>query len=293
MRAALLLLAAIVVAGCAGKPKSTLVPAGPSIPGLGLHSLFYVAKANDGYRLVLMRPESASVVAMSKEPLMSPAISADGRRLAYVGFRGGRAGIYEQDLEGGKLRTLASEPGINSAPAYAPDGRIAYVLSVDGSPDIYVADPATGERTRLTDHSAIDTEPTWSPDGRQIAFTSDRAGQPQVYLLDVATREVRVLSREGRQNGRPRFSPDGRSLAMVTNEGGFRIAVVDLASGARKVLTAGPEDESPSFSPDGQLLAYAGRGANGTSELRLVSVDGTTRQRLAGVDGRDPVFAPD
>lgn len=282
-----------LAAGCVGQPPVSPKPAGPSLAGLGDRSLFYVAKAGTDYRLILMRPESAVVVAESPEPLMSPAVSPDGKSIAYVGFKGGHAAIVEQSLDEGSLRRLAAEPGINSAPAYAPDGRrIAYVLSVDGSADLYVADLDSGERTRLTDHPAIDTEPCWSPDGTTIAFTSDRSGVPQVYLLDVATREVRILTREGKQNLRPRYAPDGRSLAVVTAEQGFRIALIDLATGARRLLTDGPQDESPAFSPDGRQLAYAGQGPDG-SELRLLSLDGSVRQRLPGVDARDPVFAPD
>lgn len=289
------ILLALLVSGCAATPPAPQEPPPePVLPELGARGLCYVAKVDSSWQLQLVRGGSTIVLAQGREPLMSPAISPDGRTLAYVGYQHGKSGVYLQSLQTGTLRRLTAEPGINGAPAWSPDGRrLAVVLSSAGSADLHLIDVGTGERTRLTEHSAIDTEPSWSPDGTQIAFTSDRSGRPQVYLVDVATREVRLLTRQGKQNLRPRFSPDGRSVAMVTYEGGFRVALVDIASGRRTLLSGGPEDESPAFAGDGQLLAYAGRGPDGRSEVRLVSVDGAVRASLAGVDARDPVFAPD
>lgn len=286
---------AALVSGCVAQaPVPESPPPAPVLPELGSRPLYYVAKVDSSWQLQLLRAESTVVLAQGREPLMSPAVSPDGGTLAYVAYQHGTSGVYLQALKTGTLRRLTADPGINGAPAWSPDGRrLAVVLSAEGSADLYAIDVDSGERTRLTDHSAIDTEPSWSPDGTQIAFTSDRSGRPQVYLLDVATREVRVLTRQGRQNLRPRFSPDGRTLALVTYEGGFRIALVDVATGRRTLLSGGPEDESPAFSPDGQLLAYSGRGPDGQGELRVVSVDGAVNARLPGVDARDPVFAPD
>src|SRR3972149_1665429 len=43
------------------------------------------------------------------------------------------------------LQTLAAFPGINSAPAWSPDGRsLAMTLSKDGNPAVYVPNVATG-----------------------------------------------------------------------------------------------------------------------------------------------------
>jgi len=235
-------------------------------------------------------------IVSSSEPLMSPAWSPDGNRLAYVSFEQGRPAIYVQEVLTGRRERVSAFPGINGAPAWSPDGRqLALTLSKDGNPDIYVLDLASRQlRPVTTQRYAIDTEPTWSPDGRSIAFTSDRGGGPQIYQIPVDGGSVRRLTFEGSYNASPKFSPDGKSLALVTRvQGKFRIGLLDLKTGALRVLTDGSLDESPSFAPNGSMIIYATK-VGGQGELAAVSVDGRVHQRLtqrAG-DVREPSWSP-
>src|SRR5207247_11251114 len=82
-------------------------------------------------------------------------------------------------------QTLAAFVGINSSPAFSPDGKsLALTLSKDGNPEIYVLTLATGTMRRLTPNAGIGTAPKWAPSGRRLAFVSDRTGAPNVYVLD-------------------------------------------------------------------------------------------------------------
>ena len=173
--------------------------------------------------------------------------------------------------------------------------RLALTLSRDGNLDIYTLELASQTLTRVTSDSAIDTEPEWAADGQSLYFTSDRGGGAQVYrvALDEARRAERVTFTNG-YNARPRLSPDGKELAMVTlDRGGYRIAVMDLATRNLRVLTNARQDESPSFAPNGATIIYAtqerGRGA-----LAMVSADGRFQQRLSSDRGgvREPVWSP-
>jgi TolB protein len=141
--------------------------------------------AGTGNRYLLMVADSdgfgAREVLSSTHPIMSPAWSPDGRRLAYVSFEDGRSKVFVQEVASGQRTRLAEFEGLNSAPDWSPDGRqLALTLARDGNPEIYLMGVADGALKRLTNHSAIDTEPSWSPDGRHIVFTSDRAGRPQI-----------------------------------------------------------------------------------------------------------------
>jgi TolB protein len=202
---------------------------------------------------------------------------------------------YVQDVRSGQRKKVVSGAGINSAPAFAPDGqRLAVTRSQDGNPDIYVVDIASGQQTRITTHEAIDTEAAWAPNGSAIVFTSDRSGGPQIYKVAPSGGEARrVTFNMGNYNSRASYSPDGQSLVMVNGGSGYRIALLDLKTGSSRNLTGSNLDESPSFAPNGSMIIYATMAGRGT-ELAAVSVDGSIKQRLALQQGevREPAWGP-
>ncbi len=255
-------------------------------------------QVTSNYRLVVADADGQNVRIMveSRQPIMSPAWSPDGRKIAYVSFEANRSEIYVQDLRSGSRKRVSARPGVNGAPAWSPDGqRLAVSLSrQDGNLDIYTLDLATQVLTRLTSGSAIDTEPTWSLDGQQIYFTSDAAGGPQVYRVAADGGSAKRVTFEGPYNARPRMAPDGKKLAVVHNDrGNYRIALVDLARSTTQVLSDGRLDESPSFAPNGEMLIYATReGTRGV--LGTVSINGRIKTRIPDLDGdvREPAWSP-
>lgn len=250
------------------------------------------------YRLIVADADgyNASVMLESGEPIMSPAWSPDGRKLAYVSFENGNSQVFVQQLRSGARQRVSARKGVNSAPVWSPDGKkLALTLSKgDGNLDVYTLEIANQVLKRLTDWPSIETEPSWSADGKEVYFTSDRTGSPQVYRLSAAGGKAQRVTFEGRYNARPRVSPDGRQLAVVHNDRGkYRIAVVDIERAYTRVLSDGSQDESPGFAPNGEMIIYASR-EGGRGVLSSVSADGRFQQRIAAAEGdvREPAWSP-
>jgi TolB protein len=263
--------------------------------------LAYVLKSGAGggasytLRIADADGEGGQVALTSRDPIISPAWSPDGKELAYVSFESQKAVVWVQELLSGRRRVLADFRGSNSAPAWSPDGQqLALALSREGLTQLFVVPRQGGAAQRLTTSPSIDTEPAWSPDGRQIYFVSDRSGGPQIYRVAANGGNAERVSFSGSYNISPAISPDGKQLAYITRQGGaYRLALQDVGASAVHILSDSSDDESPSFAPNGRLLLYATR-QQGRDVLMTSTLDGKIKTRLlsSGGDMREPVWGP-
>ena len=257
----------------------------------------YVLKRGTRFELQVADADgfNPQAVLSSLEPIGAPKWSPDGNKIAYVSFESRKSTVIVQDLVTGQRKVVANFRGDNTAPNWSPDGsKLVISLSKDDISQIYLIPSGGGEAIRLMQSNSIDSGATFTPDGKDIIFFSDRSGGPQLYRVPATGGDAKRLTFEGSYNTTPRLSPDGKLVAFVNREGGrLRIAVLELATGQRTILTDGPLDDSPSFSPNGRTILYEDK-SGGRGKLGAVSADGRFKLKLSSQAGdvREPAWGP-
>jgi tricorn protease len=101
--------------------------------------------------------------------LTQPAVSANNIAFIY------QEDLWVADLDGKNARRLTSDIGVESHPAFSPDGKtIAFSAQYDGNTDVYIIPVTGGAPKRLTWHPGADTVRGWTPDGKEVLFSSNR-----------------------------------------------------------------------------------------------------------------------
>jgi TolB protein len=202
-------------------------------------------------------------IALNATPARDPAISPDGKTIA---FRSKRDGVWEIYAARGDAVTRLTRGMIYSgAPVWSPDGKkIAFESHARGDLDIWTMNADGTQAIDLTDsEKAHDYAPAWSPDGKWIAFTSWRTGTQQIFVVSAdCERACKPLNISQNKFGdqKPAWSPDGKSIAFVSDRDGQRaIYVAEFSIGglknARRVTFSGWDDQ-PTWSLDGKWLAF-------------------------------------
>lgn len=230
---------------------------------------------------------------------LTPAISPDGRRIAFTTFVEGGPKIYMHSLETGRrLPFYNQEASLNTTPSFMPDGSsLLFASSPSGRSQIYLANLDGGDLRRISYSRSIDVHPAINPrTGAHIAFVSDATGEPQVYIMDVEGANRRRLSGGGGDAVQPAWDPTGERLTFAWTRGyeigNYNIFLVDVASGRYTQLThSRGRNEHPYFSPSGTHIAFASDRL-GSTQVWSMRADGTQlRQLTSQGTNESPVWA--
>ncbi|HSD72763.1 MAG TPA: protein kinase [Thermoanaerobaculia bacterium] len=223
---------------------------------------------------------------------------------AGIGRWTARTSSPETKIAPGHFAALTDQPGIERAPAVAPDGRsFVYVGGASGNEDVFVQRVGGRIPTNLTaDFPGRDETPAFSPDGEQIAFRSEREGGG-IFLMGATGESVRRVTDFGFD---PSWSPNGGEVAVATEavrDPTSRATVseiwaVDVSTGKRRLVSRG-DGVSPRWSPNGYRIAYWGLPAGKSQrDVFTVAADGSQSASPVPVtnDGEfdwSPAWSPD
>jgi CHAT domain-containing protein len=195
-----------------------------------------------------------------------PALSPDGKWIAYVSRANKNYDIWVKPAAGGLATQLTTHTSDDYSPTWSPDGRSLAFISRrdDAEGDLYLLQLKHGDGTlsagkiKLLKHN-LDREafPAFSPDGKKIAFSLGAAGAEQIWLYEFKTQKKYPLTKQG--GTQPAWSPDGKQLAIscpVATGNQIFIISADTAEADRhrQQITFTGDNQFPSWSPDGQKL---------------------------------------
>ena len=207
-------------------------------------------KFANGSRTELWRGANAQIIG-------APAISSDGRQIAFSALEHGQKLLYVMRSDGSNARTVADSLDLQGDPAWTPDGQsITVAANQRDAPRLFRVPLGGGSPTLFLGDYSLD--PAWAPDGRFVVYSGPDIGT--TFSVKAATSEAAqhwlpalTLTRGARHvallNG-------GRFLAVLRGEIQHKdLWLIDLQNGAERQLTNVPADfdiRDFDISPDGR-----------------------------------------
>jgi len=210
-------------------------------PRLGPNYLLYVSatgtsesiwKIAKGAGTELWSGERAQV-------LGGPAISPDGRLIAFSVRQHGQTLLYVMHADGTDARIVADSLDLQGAPTWAPDGKsITSAANDHGVPHLYHVPLDTGSPVLFVQEYSVD--PAWAPDGRFVVYSGPDIGTTFSVKAVTARAEAHPLPAMTLTRGARHlvFLPGSRALVLLRGEIQHKnLWRIDLETGAERQLT--------------------------------------------------------
>lgn len=185
-----------------------------------------------------------------------PAISSDGRHIAFSVRQHGQQLLYVMQADGTNARIVADSLDLQGAPAWAPNGQsITSAANDHGIPHL-VRVPLDG-RSPVSFVPEYSVDPAWAPDGRFVIYSGPDIGTSfsvKAVTAEAAAHSIPALTLT-RGARHLTFLPGGRAIVFLRGDIQHKnLWLIDLETGAERQLT----DVAPDFdihdfdiSPDG------------------------------------------
>ena len=221
----------------------------------------------DLWRVPVADPGTPQRLGSVGEGGSQPALSRDGRRLAYS-RASADTNIYSAEVTDGGItervpvRLIASSLS-EGHPKFSPDGtKIAFESDRSGSPQVWICNADGSNPTQMTFFDGpVTGTPRWSPDGQQIVFDSRPEGQSGIFTVGVTGGKPRRLTASPAQDTMPSWSWDGKriyfdSTRSLTSEV-WRVPGPGAPAPVEPIQVTRQGGAGPVESPDGKFVYYA------------------------------------
>lgn len=218
--------------------------------------------------------------------------------IAFESNREGGPGIYALAAPDLTVTQLSGSNGVDSQPAYSPDGtKIVYSSTQgDGDSEIFTMNANGGNVSQLTDNSDQDIYPTWFSD-TQILFTSNRDGDQEIYIMDVDGNNQTNLTQSVDVDD---FYPTklGSKIAFTSNREDNRrqIFVMDADGNNQINISVNNfEDFFPRATRSGDRLVFVSSRDGGQDDVFVMGADGSDQRNVSNSPSQDtyPSWSPD
>ncbi len=306
-KSAMVVLAVILMAGCAAAPTATMTP----------------TKVNTATATQTNTPQPTATATATATPTLTP--TPIGGSTGKIAFNRSKIlegaykvyDIYLYDFTSQTEMQLTDSKSPDDSyyrPRISPDGtKIVYELNHTRGSQLFVMD-INGETTQKIspvplykgtaniENLLSDRMAAWAPDGKSIVFTSNRhllseySIDYEIYRIDLETYEVTRLTNGYRNSMYPCYSPDGEQITFMSDrDGNWNIYIMDKdGKNAKKVTSGTSSNRFPRWSNDGENIIYHSD-RDGNIELYLYNIAEKTSTRLTSNPASDASasFSPD
>jgi Tol biopolymer transport system component len=248
----------------------------------------------------------------------SPAISPDGRKMAFISAEGGLFGIFVRDIDDKETtRKLVSSfrsqdfedlnmlsPGIS----WSRNGKKLAISAKSGGEDaIFIVEEETGDYEKLRFGLKSISSVQWSKDGKELAFVATKDEKSDIFIYNFDSKNIINLTDDVFSENYPVWSPDSRTIYYLSDRNGIYsenknpenyniwqheiyssdIYKIDVETMEVTRLTYDPENNKTSIavSPDEEKLLFVSD-KNGIGNIYEMKLDnGSTRPITNSING--------
>ena len=234
---------------------------------------------------------------------ISPAISPNGDKLAFLSNMGGKQSIFVMDILDPEnvTKVIQGETDVNfeelhwlsPGMGWSPDAtKLTFSAKAGDQDALYIYDIINEKSEQFKFDLDGIFSAAWSPIGDEIAFIGNNNGAADIYVYTISTKNLEKITDDVFSDTYPSWSNDGSKIAFVSERGNYvsgnlpedfimsehnyentDIYIVDRNTKEITQVTDSPFLETdPVFSPDDSKMLYVSD-SNGVSNIYIHNLD--------------------